>query len=211
MSKKGQLNLPIAVGGRQRTRTHAAAINSLLCAILLLLGGASALAQTTGSALLRGTVTDPNGAVVPKATITLTNPRTQAERKVVSSGEGTYTFAAVEPGIYTVKVEAEGFKTLSQTGIALSPSETRGLDLTLQIGAASETVTVSGTIEEIKTETGEKSNTITASQIENLSIISRSSLELLRTLPGVVAPDQSTYQIVGFGDASVYNCSFRFF
>lgn len=205
MLKKGQLNLPIAVGGRQRTMTHKAMITSLFCAILLLLGNASALAQTTGSALLRGTVTDPNGAVVPKATITLTNPRTQAERKVVSSGEGTYTFAALEPGIYTVKVEAEGFKTLSQTGIALSPSETRGLDLTLQVGAASETVTVSGTIEEIKTETGEKSNTITASQIENLSIISRSSLELLRTLPGVVAPDQSTYQIVGFGDASVYN------
>ncbi len=75
----------------------------------------------------------------------------------------------------------------------------------LEIGQTSETVTVSGTLEEIKTETGERTNTISAKQIENLSIISRNSLELLRVLPGVVAPDSSTYQVSGFGDAGSYN------
>lgn len=189
-------------------RSGRAALGIFLTTLALLvttsLGSLQVRAQTTGSALLRGTVQDEAGAVVPKATVTLVNLRTQTERKVTTAGEGGYTFAAVEPGNYTVKVEAAGFKTLSQTGIQLSPAENRGLDLTLAVGAASETVTVSGTIEEIKTETGEKSNTITASQIENLSIISRSSLELMRILPGVVAPDQSSYQIVGFGDASAY-------
>ena len=66
-------------------------------------------------------------------------------------------------------------------------------------------MTISGTLEEIKTETGERTNTISAKQIENLSIISRNSLELLRILPGVVAPDSATYQITGFGDAAAYS------
>jgi hypothetical protein len=164
-----------------------------------------ALAQTTSSATLIGTVKDPNGAVVAKATVTLVNPRTNAERKATTSSDGVYAFVAVDPGVYTVKVEATGFKSLTQTDVTLSPNDKRGLDVTLELGATTEMVTISGAIEEIKTETGEKSNTITAAQIENLSIISRNSIELLRILPGVVAPDASTYQVSGFGDASAYS------
>jgi hypothetical protein len=169
-------------------------------------GGASAsLAQTTGSATLRGVVKDPNGAIVAGATVTLKSARTQSERKAKTSSDGNYAFTAVEPGAYELKVEAGGFKVLAQTGVTISPGDNRGLDLTLEVGATSETVTVSGTLEEIKTETGERTNTISAKQIDNLSIISRNSLELLRVLPGVVAPDSSTYQVSGFGDAGSYN------
>ncbi|MBK9313034.1 MAG: carboxypeptidase regulatory-like domain-containing protein [Acidobacteria bacterium] len=184
--------------------------HSLALAILgalvsvILLGGTSAMAQTATSATMRGTIRDQNGAVVSGGNVTVTNSRTGATRTAKSNSEGFYVITTLDPGSYTVTVEASGFKQLSQTEVTLSPSETRGLDYTLEIGQASETVTISGTIEEIKTETGEKSNTITASQIENLSIISRNSLELLRILPGVVAPDSSTYQISGFGDASAY-------
>ncbi|MGE0105057.1 MAG: carboxypeptidase regulatory-like domain-containing protein [Blastocatellales bacterium] len=184
-------------------RITAVALKGLLLSVILLIGP-SVLAQTAGSATLRGTVRDQNGAVVPNASVTLVNVRTNFERKLTTGDEGTYVFPALDPGTYTVRIEASGFKSLTQSNVSLSPSDTRALDLTLEIGATSETVTISGTIEEIKTETGEKSNTITAAQIENLSIISRSSLELLRILPGVVAPDQSSYQIVGFGDASAY-------
>ncbi len=164
-------------------------------------GGASA---QTGTATLRGTVKDPTGAVVVNASITLISTRTLGERKTATNSEGSYTFAAIDPGTYTLRVEAGGFKSLSQTNVTLSPAESKGLDLTLEVGAAAETVTVTSSIEELKTETGERSDTIKASQIENLSIISRNSLELLRILPGVVAPDSSTYQVSGFGDASVY-------
>jgi hypothetical protein len=163
-------------------------------------------AQSTLSATLRGTVKDPNGAVVAKATVILINDRNKSERKATTSSDGNYAFTSVDPGAYTLKVEATGFKMLLQTNVALSPNDNKGLDLELEVGAASESVTVSASsVEEIKTETGERSNTIKASQIENLSIIGRSSLELLRVLPGVVAPDQSTYQISSFGDASGYN------
>ncbi|MFN0112758.1 MAG: carboxypeptidase regulatory-like domain-containing protein [Blastocatellia bacterium] len=165
----------------------------------------NAMAQTTSSATLRGTVTDPNGAVVPNANVTILFVSTQSERKTKTSSDGVYTFTSLIPGNYTLSVEASSFKKSVKTDINLSPSETRGMDIEMAVGATSETVTITASAaEEIKTETGERSNTIKASQIENLSIISRNSLELLRILPGVVAPDSSTYQVSGYGDASAY-------
>jgi hypothetical protein len=190
-----------------RTKLRAVAISAIplgLLVCLLLSSAIPASAQGVTSATLRGTVKDPNGAVVAKATVVLISDRTQTERKTTTNSEGSYTFAAIDPGNYSIKVEAGGFKTLSQTGVVLSPNDSKGLDLVLEVGATSETVTITGLSEEIKTETGEKSNTINSKQIENLSIISRNSLELLRILPGVVAPDSSTYQISGFGDAGSY-------
>ncbi len=164
-----------------------------------------ALAQTTTSATLRGTVKDPNGAVVPNATVTMTFVATQTERTTKTNSDGVYTFTSLTPGNYTLTVEATSFKKSVKTDINLSPNETRGIDVDMAIGAATESVTITASAaEEIKTETGERSNTIKAAQIENLSIISRNSLELLRILPGVVAPDSSTYQVSGYGDASAY-------
>ncbi len=171
---------------------------------LLLSVAISASAQNSTSATLRGTVKDPNGAVVAKAAVTLISDATKTERKTTTNSDGIYAFTSVNPAPYTIKVEASGFKTLSQSGLTLSPNDNRGLDLTLEVGATSETVTITGVSEEIKTETGERSNTIKAAQIENLSIISRNSIELLRILPGVVAPDSSVYQVSGFGNAQDY-------
>jgi outer membrane receptor protein involved in Fe transport len=176
-----------------------------LCLCLLAGGASAALAQTTGSATLRGVVKDPNGSAVAAATVTLKSMRTQSERKVKSNSDGIYVFSAIEPGVYDLKIEATGFKVLSQTGVTLSPSDNKGLDVTMEVGQTSETITISGTLEEIKTETGERSNTITSKQIENLSLISRNSLELLRILPGVVAPESTSLQVTGFGDAGQYN------
>jgi hypothetical protein len=182
-----------------------------LAVFVLLMSGAGplALAQTTGSATLRGTVKDQSGAVVPKATVTLTNDATKDTRKAQTSDAGIYVFSAVNPGVYTLKVESAGFKTAEQANLSLSPGDTRGVDISLTVGAASETVTVSATAETLQTETGAKENTITAKQIDNLSIISRSSLELLRILPGVVAPDQSQLESVSFGGGANANSNYN--
>src|SRR6185369_3507506 len=156
-------------------------------------------AQTTGSATLRGTLKDPKGAVVPNATLTLVNQSTKAERKTTSNDEGSYVFTALIPGTYTLKVESPGFKTVSQSAVPVETASTRALDITLDIGQPSETVTVvSDSAGQLQTETGARENTITADQIKNLSIVSRSAVELLRILPGVVAPDQTTLEQVGF-------------
>jgi hypothetical protein len=158
----------------------------------------TAAGQSSGSATLRGRVTDPTGAVIPKIDVTLINEATKDERKGRTNGEGIYSFVSLVPSTYTLKVEATGFKTHSQTGIVLSPSDTRGVDIALEVGQTSESVTINATEDTIQKETGAKENTITAKQIDNLSIISRSSIELLRILPGVVAPDQDQLESVGF-------------
>ena len=167
-----------------------------------------AFAQSTGSATLRGSVKDPQGAVIGRATVTLINEATKDERKARTNDSGLYVFSAVNPGVYTVKAESPGFKTVEQTGLTLSPSDTRGLDVSMEVGAPTETVTVTATAQTLQTETGAKENVITAAQIENLSIISRSALELLRILPGVVAPDQSNLESISFGGGANANSQY---
>jgi Carboxypeptidase regulatory-like domain/TonB-dependent Receptor Plug Domain len=191
-----------AGGDRRSTKSRRAGVlfACALAGVLYMLAAPAALAQTTSSATLRGTVKDPTGAVVRDATVTLTNKQRGDQRQAKTSDDGTYSFTSVDPGAYTLRVEAGGFKVSEQTNLSLAPSETRGLDVSLEVGGATETVTVSAASEStIQTETGERSNTITSAQIDNLSVIGRSSLELLRTLPGVVAPEQNDLDVVGFG------------
>lgn len=192
-------------------RTRLTGSVRLLCGalvvLLVLLAAPSLFAQVTSSSTLRGVVKDPSGAVVPDATVTLTSTERGDQRQVKTNADGTYVFTSIDAGTYDLKVETTtGFKTYDQPNLRIAPSETRGLDITLEVGGTNETVTVSAeAASQIKTETGERSETITANQIQNLSIVGRSSLELLRILPGVVSPEQNDLDVVGFnqgGNAS---------
>jgi hypothetical protein len=175
-------------------------VKACIAVAALLLGSATpGWAQTTGISTVRGTVSDTSGGVLPGATVTITNVGTQAERIAVTDERGGYLFAALFPGTYTLRVELEGFKTYEQTNVVLSPDSVRGFDVSLDVGELSEVVSVTSSQEYIQTETGAREGVLNAEQIDKLSIIGRSSLELLRILPGVVAPDQSTLQSVGFG------------
>ncbi len=189
----------------------AATLLMVTIGLLLVLGLASTPlnAQVTGSATLRGTVKDENGAVVIKASVILVNEATKDERKTTSNNEGIYVFSSVHPGSYTLVVEASGFKKGEQTALALGPSDNRGYDVILQVGQAGETVTVTANAEVLQTETGAKENTISSAQIQNLSIISRSSLELLRILPGVVAPDGPDLESISFGGGANQNSAYH--
>ena len=181
----------------------------VVCSLTFVASVQPASAQTTGSATLRGTVKDPQGAVVTGATITLVNERTKSERRTKSSEDGTYTFTALSPGTYTLKAELQGFKTSVQSNLTIETSGTQGVDLTLEVGQPTETVTVTAGVDQLQTETGARENTISSTQIDNLSIISRSSLELLRILPGVVAPDNTTIESVSFGGGANANSRYN--
>ena len=172
-----------------KRRLYATLIASIfVCSLTILASVVPVAAQNTGSATLRGTVKDRQGAVVNGATITLINERTQEERQSKTSEDGTYTFPALAPGSYTLKAELSGFKTAVQNNVAIETSGTQGIDLTLDVGQMTETVTVTAGPEQLQTETGARENTINSKTIDNLSIVSRSSLELLRILPGCDAP-----------------------
>ncbi len=160
------------------------------------------LAHAQATATVRGTVSDTSGGVLPGATVTVTDEGTKAVRTAVSDDRGGYLFSGLFPGTYTVKVELQGFKTYEQTSLTLSPADTRGVDVSLEVGQLNEVVSVTSSPEIIQTETGAREGVLRAEQIDKLSIIGRSSLELLRILPGVVAPDASTMQSVGFGSGA---------
>jgi len=155
-----------------------------LCALLLTTTHAWAQGSTTGT--IRGTIQDPTGGVLPGATVTLINEGTKATQVAVSDGRGQYILSGIFPGTYDMKVELSGFKSYEQMAIAISPNDNRGIDVRLEVGQQTETVTVTSQAELIQTETGAREGLITAKQIENLSVIGRSALELMRILPGVV-------------------------
>ncbi|HVF88385.1 MAG TPA: carboxypeptidase-like regulatory domain-containing protein, partial [Pyrinomonadaceae bacterium] len=151
-------NCRARIGGSRRYGSSRWALLAFALLFMACAMSPASLAQTTSSTL-RGTVKDPSGAVIPNATVTLVSARTGQERKVTSSEEGAYAFASVDPGTYTLRVEGANFKTYQQTDLVISPSSTVGTDVTLEVGAASETVTVTAeAISQIQTETGEKSN-----------------------------------------------------
>src|SRR3989454_2230817 len=182
---------------------------SLVICLAIVTGAQSSFAQTSGSATLRGTIRDQQGAAIPGAAVILINERTKDERKATTNDDGRYVFSALTPGAYSIKVEARGFKTAEQSGVAVETSSIRAYDVAMEVGQPSETVTVTATGDQIQTETGAKEHTITAKQIENLSIISRSALELLRILPGVVAPEGDQLESVSFGGGANANTSYN--
>ena len=194
-----RMSLPEArnslTNARTRSAHRVAAVWPGLALVAALLAAAPAFAQT-GS--LRGTVTDSTGAVVPGATVTVSERDTKSARTAVTGSQGTYYFAGLGAGRYVIKVELPGFKT-HEENFTLAPQDTRGLDVRLELGAQSEVVNVTTETEIIQTETGAREGMLRAEQIENLSIIGRSSMELLRIMPGVVPLDQDALQTVGFG------------
>src|SRR5713226_5217541 len=188
--------------------TGAYVFPALLGLVLFLCVAPGSMAQGLSGSTLRGVVKDSNGGLVANASVKLISSRSGAEREVKTNDEGAYVFTAVEPGPYRLRVEAVGFKTSEQSEFMLAPSDTRNLGVTLEVGAPTETVTVTGDATPIKIDTGERSDTVTARQIDNLSIIGRSSLELLRILPGVVAPDPNDLEFNSFGGGSNANANY---
>lgn len=175
--------------------------------LLLAVIAPASFAQTTGSATLRVTVKDQNNAVVSGANVTVTNDQRGDQRQAETNDDGTATFASLDPGAYTLRIESGNFKA-SEQKLSLNTSDTRGVDVNLEVGTPAETVTVTSDPALIQTETGAKESTLSAEQIDNLSIVSRSSLELLRTLPGVVTNPPGlnpALQSVGFNSGANAN------
>src|SRR5687768_679518 len=180
---------------RRVRHTHRrATVRQIAAACVLSLTSTMAFAQGSTTATIRGTVQDPSGGILPGVAVTATNTSTRAAQTAVTDDRGQYFFAGLFPGPYDLKAELSGFKTYEQKGIVLGPTDNRGIDIRLDIGQQTETVTVTSRVEVIQTETGAREGVLRAEQIDNLSVIGRSSLELLRILPGVVAPDQAAME-----------------
>lgn len=158
----------------------------LLIAIVALTGllYAPALhAQTT--AQLSGTVEDPSGGVIPGAQVTLINDATHDTRATTTNSTGLYTFPALLPSSYTVKVDAKGFQPKQLTGIVLHASDhITAPTVVLSVGSETQTVQVQAAPQIIPVNNGERSAVLDSKQIENLALQGRDATELLKVLPG---------------------------
>ncbi len=143
----------------------------LLAAIALLAFALPSFAQTGGQGALEGTVTDPTGAVVPNATITATEQAGKDKATRNSSGAGLYTITPLVPGVYTVTVAAPGFETLTQKNIEVNGLSVTGLNLTLTIGSADQSVTVTEAPPQLQTTSPSVEAVITQDTYESLPII----------------------------------------
>ncbi|MGB7191730.1 MAG: TonB-dependent receptor, partial [Acidobacteriaceae bacterium] len=113
-----------------------------VCAALILITAAALGQANTGT--ISGTVSDPSAAAIPGAQITATNIDTGQSRETISNGSGYFTFALMQIGHYQVKIEAQGFKSITRNDLTLLAGKEISLPLKLQVGAVSQTVTISG-------------------------------------------------------------------
>ncbi|WP_263378057.1 TonB-dependent receptor [Granulicella paludicola] len=118
---------------------------------------------------ITGTVTAADGGLVPKATVTVTNEGTHFSRTVVSDASGNYMVTALNPGNYTVKIDADGFSELQNKAIALSAQQTVRIDAHLKISGVSSTVTVMADTSVLNLEMPSISSTVTAEQLNDTS------------------------------------------
>src|SRR5215831_8365921 len=135
---------------------------------------------------ISGTVFDSTGAVVSGATVTITNVGTNRELRLTTSTEGAYSATSLEPVVYRITVEAQGFKKAVVDNIKVDTASTTTFNIKLETGAISNTVDVTAEAPLVAAESGTPGQTITERQIVEMPLNNRSVLDLALTVAGVV-------------------------
>jgi len=175
--------------------------------LLCFLAGSLLFGQAS-TATITGTVTDPAGAVVSGASVEVTNAETGVVYPTVTTSAGTYRVSNLPVGSYSVSVTLSGFKKYNRTGISLSAAQVLGLDIPLEIGAATESVTVNAEASLLKTESGDVALNITLAQLDNLPVLGignansgssgvRNPFNAAQTVPGITYSPNFTMIVNG--------------
>lgn len=133
---------------------------------------------------INGVVRDPSGAGVPGAQVTLRNQGNGTEKKFSSSADGQYSATNIPAGLYTVIVDAKGFKRFESTNNKLDPASTLEVDTPLSVGNATETVEVVASTAQLQTETASVQKLVTREQIDALELNGRNPVGLANLTPG---------------------------
>lgn len=151
---------------------------------LLLAVSLSGLAQEY-RATLTGRITDQNGAALPGATVTVTNQKTNEANNATTSDEGNYTVPFLQPGTYTVSVEAKGFKTAKSNTVELHTADKATMDVALEIGDLSQTVDVNAEAPLLEADSASRGQVIENARVNELPLVGRNPLNLATLSPGV--------------------------
>lgn len=166
-----------------KSRRSLRAFAFLCCLALACLAPAASRAQTFRGTIL-GTVRDPNGAVVPNATVTAKNVGTGLERTVTTDGEGNYTVAELPIGTYQVKVSAPNFHTETADNIAVEVAGERRVDVQLRVGVLVDDFVTTVAVPAVETASNTLGGTIQTKEVENLPVNGRDFTKFLVLVPG---------------------------
>jgi len=157
----------------------------------------SAFSQTATQGAVIGVVTDPTSAVVKGATVVLTDVATNTAQTATTDSGGRYAFPAVNPGDYSLKVEAKGFRTSLTTKLSVEVNKSNSVDVKLEVGASSEVVEVTAsTMTELQTQDASVGEVLSGTELNRLPVQGRSAAQLIFYQPGV-APDTGMGDING--------------
>ena len=154
----------------------------LLCTLMLALG---AFAQVQNGQFT-GEITDPSGAAIANAKVTVVNTGTNLTQTVTTNQAGLFTVKELPVGTYKITVEAQGFKTVQNTSLTMNAGTIQHVDFKMQLGEAREVVEVSGEATQVNVEDSKLASTVTSSQVENLPLNGRNVYDLVQLAPGAV-------------------------
>jgi hypothetical protein len=168
-----------------------------ICSVLFLFGSAALpLSAQSTFGRISGTVTDPSGASIAGAKVTVRNTDTQAVRPVTTEGNGFYVADNLPIGPYAVEVNQPGFKRASKSGLQLIADGHLTVDFRLDIGDTTQSVDVIETnTEQLNTVSGELGHVVEKEQVDNLALNGRNYMELLTLAPGVTVTNPDTFAI----------------
>ncbi len=159
-------------------------MRNLLAVCILFLCAVSALAQA-GRGSISGLVTDPGGALVQGAKVVVRNPATGVTQETVSSSAGLYKFISLNPGVYQVTASQTGFKSVVQDKITVNVDQATEVNITLQVGAQTETVTVTGGISLVEPSNSTVGSLVPAEAIDRVPLLYRNVFDLVQLSAGV--------------------------
>jgi hypothetical protein len=175
-----------------RNRRVAAAFLTVLGVSLLCAPRSSAQSITSGD--VTGTVTDPTGAVIPGASLTLTNAATNASKQVTTTGDGTYRFAFVDPGTYKLVISAKGFRNQERDSVIVLAGQPTPINAQLTLAGGAQTVVdVVESVSTIQTENADISTNVDARMLADLPNPGGDLTYYAQTMPGVTMNTQSGY------------------
>jgi outer membrane receptor protein involved in Fe transport len=176
----------------------------VLGCVLLLLVGSLVAQETTG--MIVGTVKDSTGAVVPNATVTITNTdRNAVIRTITTDQAGNYSAPLLPIGHYAIAVEAKGFKKVVRSNIELNISDRLGQNFQLEVGDTAQTVNVEADAIQIETQSAANGGLVSGTQIRQLSLPNRNYMSLLTLVPGVASTAADQMYVGGFAPSGAAN------
>jgi hypothetical protein len=181
-------------------------VNFVAILALVLVATCAAFAQTAGTATISGTLTDPQGALLPEASVTIHHVETGIDRAVISNGSGIYVAPFLQPGHYDIVVSKQGFAKIQRKDVLVVVGQSLTLDFQIPVQTTQETVTVTTDAPLVDTDKTDVSQLISAGEVQNLPLAGRNWERFALTTPGAVA-DGGSGLVSYRGISALYNTS----